>query len=78
MNVFVKPISCFRKKLVELLVQLSHHHVCELLARLVETQTSCIVDETPELLQLLQWKTAQIQLCNSKRTTLHPSLSIEH
>ena len=57
-------MCCFGQKAFEVAVQLSHDHVCELLAGLVEAQTSGRVDETPELLQLLPRQPAQIQLHN--------------
>lgn len=59
-----RPVCCFGQKVLEVLVQLSHDHMCELLTGLVEAQTSCSVHKTPQLLQFLPWQATQIQLHN--------------
>ncbi len=58
----VRPVCCFREKILKILVQLSHDHMCEFLTGLVEAQTPSSVHKTPQLLQFLPWQSTQIQL----------------
>lgn len=59
-------MSCFGEKILEVLVQLSHDHMCEFLAGLVESQTSCSVYKPSQFVQFLLWQAAQIQLHSIK------------
>lgn len=59
-----KPVCRFGEKILQVLVELSHDHMCELLTGLVEAQTSCSVHETPQLLQFLPRQATQINLQN--------------
>lgn len=57
-------MRCFEQKILEVLVQLPHDHMCEFLTGLIEAQTSCSVHETPQLLQFLPREATQVQLHN--------------
>lgn len=55
-------MCCFGQKILQVLVQLSHDHVCEFLTGLVEVQTTSSVYEATQLVQFLRRQAAQIQL----------------
>jgi len=56
----------------ELLVGLSHHHVGEVVAGLVEAQPARRVHQPPQLLQPLPRQPAQIQLRHNNKSALIP------
>lgn len=57
-------MCCFGKKIFQVLVQLSHDHMCEFLTGLVEVQTSSSVYKAPQLLQFFPRQATQVQLHN--------------
>lgn len=64
----------FGQKILQVLVQVSHDHMCEFLTGLVEAQTACSVHQTPQLLLLLRWQATQIQLHNIYRMRTKPGI----
>lgn len=56
------PVIGFGDEGLEVLVQVSHNHMCQFLTRLVEVQTTCCVDETSQLLHFLGRQTTQVEL----------------
>lgn len=51
-----KPVCRFGDKVLDVLFQLSHDHMCELLTGLVEVKTTSSVHKAPQLLQLFHWQ----------------------
>lgn len=64
LNVLFRPVCCFGDKVLDVLIQFSHDHVCELFAGLVKAKPSSGVHQAAQLLQLLCGQSTQIQLPN--------------
>lgn len=57
-------MCCFGDKVLNIFIQVSHDHMCELFTGLVKAKSPCGVHQAAQLLQLLCGQATQIQLQN--------------
>ncbi|TNN60541.1 hypothetical protein EYF80_029264 [Liparis tanakae] len=70
-----QPLHCHHMGSEKQHTDLSHDHVCEFLAGLVEAQASCNVHKAPQLLQFLPWQAAQPSSKSSAGQTVRSRVS---
>lgn len=59
-----RPVCCSGDKVLNIFIQVSHDHMCELFTGLVKAKSPCGVHQAAQLLQLLCGQATQIQLQN--------------